>query len=149
MIAVRIAPDFRAAIVGAPSYFDSHPRPKNPQDLVGHQCINLKLSTSRGNYIWQFKKDKRELKVRVDGAISFNSITMIREAALAGLGLGYLPDDYVQEHLKSGDLIRVLEDWCPHVPGYHLYYPSRRQLAPAFVLLVDALKKHAAGNRKR
>jgi DNA-binding transcriptional LysR family regulator len=144
MIAVRIAPDFRAAIVGAPSYFASHARPEMPQDLVRHQCINLKLSTSRGHYIWHFKKEERELKVRVDGPLAFNSIAMIRESAIQGFGLGYLPEDYVEQQVKSGSLIRVLEDWCPLFPGYHLYYPSRRQLAPAFVLLVEALRRNAA-----
>lgn len=144
MIAVRIAPDFRAAIVGSPAYFKSHPAPTVPQELVGHQCINLSLSTSRGHYIWHFKKKERELKVRVDGSIAFNSISMLKDAALAGFGLAYLPEDEVSACLEDGRLIRVLEDWCPRFPGYHLYYPSRRQQAPAFALLVEALKRNAA-----
>lgn len=140
MIAVRIAPDFRHAIVGSPSYFAEHPRPAVPQDLVRHQCINLHLSASRGHYIWEFKKDGREPKVRVDGPVAFNAIAMMREAAVDGFGLVNLPEDYVAEHLADGRLVRVLEDWCPSYPGYHLYYPSRRQPTPAFALLVEALR---------
>lgn len=143
MIAVRIAPDFRAAIVGSPSYFKAHPAPETPQELVGHQCINLSLSSSRGHYIWHFMKRGRELKVRVEGAIAFNSIYMLKDAALAGFGLAYLPEDEVQSCLDAGTLIRVLDDWCPQFPGYHLYYPSRRQQAPAFALFVEALKHNA------
>lgn len=143
MIAVRIAPDFRAAIVGSPAYFDKFLLPKTPQELVAHQCINLSLSTSRGHYIWHFKKKERELKVRVDGAIAFNSISMAKDAALAGFGLAYLPEDEVTTCLETGRLIRVLADWCPPFPGYHLYYPSRRQQTPAFALFVEALKHNA------
>jgi DNA-binding transcriptional LysR family regulator len=146
MIAVRIAPDFRAAIVGSPAYFKGRPAPTVPQELVGHQCINLSLSTARGHYIWHFKMKERELKVRVDGAIAFNSITMLKEAALAGFGLAYLPEDEVKACLEDGSLVRVLEDWCPLFPGYHLYYPSRRQQAPAFALFVEALKRNTAAN---
>jgi DNA-binding transcriptional LysR family regulator len=140
MIAVRIAPFFRIAVVGAPSYFDRHSRPDVPQDLVQHQCINLQLSASRGHYIWEFEKDGREPKVRVEGPLAFNVIAMIRDAALDGFGLAYLPEDYVQQYLDEGRLIRVLEDWCPRFPGYHLYYPSRRQSTAAFALLVEALR---------
>lgn len=144
MIAVRIAPDFRPAIVGSPAYFASHPAPTVPQELVAHQCINLSLSTSRGHYIWHFKKAQRELKVRVDGSIAFNSIGMAKDAALAGFGLAYLPEDEVKVCLDAGQLVRVLKDWCPPFPGYHLYYPSRRQQTPAFALFVEALKHHLA-----
>jgi DNA-binding transcriptional LysR family regulator len=140
MIAVRIAPDFRMAIVGAPSYFERHPRPKVPQELVRHQCINLRLSTSRGHYVWEFAKDGREPKVRVEGPLAFTRIDLILKAALDGFGLAYLPEDQVEQHLASGRLTRVLEDWCPRFPGYHLYYPSRRQPPPAFALLVEALR---------
>lgn len=144
MIAVRIAPDFRAAIVASPAYVAEHQPPKVPQDLVHHQCINLSLSMVRGHYVWHFKKKERDLKVRVDGAIAFNSIGMLKKAALDGFGLAYLPEDEVRDCLADGSLVRVLEDWCPLFPGYHLYYPSRRQQAPAFALLVEALKRHAA-----
>ena len=140
MIAVRIGPDFRMAVVGAPSYFASRPRPKTPQDLTAHNCINLRLPTYGGLYAWEFEKRGRELKVRVDGQLVFNNIALRLNAALAGLGLAYLPEDQVQAHLAEGRLIRVLADWCPPFSGYHLYYPSRRQPTPAFALLVDALR---------
>jgi DNA-binding transcriptional LysR family regulator len=143
MIAVRIAPEFRPAIVASPAYFEKHALPETPQELVAHQCINLSLSTSRGHYIWHFRKNERELKVRVDGALAFNSIGMLKEAALAGFGLAYLPEDEVASCLETGSLVRVLEDWCPLFPGYHLYFPSRRQQTPAFALLLEALKRNA------
>ena len=140
MIAVRIARDFRPAIVGAPSYFKDAGRPKVPQDLVRHKCINLRLSRTRGHYIWEFDKAGRQLKVRVDGPIAFNAIAMLRQGAVDGLGLANLPEDYVARHVADGRLVRVLQDWCPPGPGYHLYYPSRRQPTQAFALLVDALR---------
>jgi DNA-binding transcriptional LysR family regulator len=140
MIAVRIGPDMRMAVVGAPSYFAKRPRPRTPQDLAGHNCINLRLPTLGGLYAWEFEKGKRELKVHVEGQLAFNNIGLRLNAALAGLGLAYLPEDQVQKQLAEGRLIRVLEDWCPPFSGYHLYYPSRRQPTPAFALLVDALR---------
>jgi DNA-binding transcriptional LysR family regulator len=140
MIAVRIGPDFRMAVVGAPSYFARRPRPKKPQDLTAHDCINLRLPTYGGLYAWEFEKRGRELKVRVEGQFVFNNIALRLNAALAGFGLAYLPEDLVQTHLAEGRLIRVLTDWCPPFSGYHLYYPSRRQPTPAFALLVDALR---------
>jgi len=140
MIAVRIGPDFRMAVVGAPSYFARRPRPKTPQELTAHDCINIRLPTYGGVYAWEFEKRGRGLKVRVDGQLVFNNTALRLKAALAGLGLAYLPDDQVEKHLADGRLIRVLADWCPPFPGYHLYYPSRRQPAPAFALLVEALR---------
>jgi len=140
MIAVRIGPDMRMAAVGAPSYFARRPRPKKPQDLTSHDCINLRLPTYGGLYAWEFEKGGRELKVRVEGQLVFNNIPLRVNAALAGLGLAYLPEDQVEAHLADGRLIRVLADWCPPFPGYHLYYPSRRQHSPAFNLLIDALR---------
>jgi DNA-binding transcriptional LysR family regulator len=140
MIAVRIGPDMRMAVVGAPSYFAGRPRPRTPQDLTVHACINIRLPTYGGLYAWEFEKGGRELKVRVDGQLVFNNIALRLNAALAGFGLAYLPEDQVQTHLADGRLIRVLADWCPPFPGYHLYYPSRRQPAPAFALLVEALR---------
>jgi DNA-binding transcriptional LysR family regulator len=140
MIAVRIGPDFRMAVVGAPSYFARRPRPKTPQELTVHDCINIRLPTYGGIYAWEFEKRGRGLKVRVDGQLLFNNTALRLKAALAGLGLAYLPDDQVEKHLADGRLIRVLADWCPPFPGYHLYYPSRRQPAPAFALLVEALR---------
>jgi DNA-binding transcriptional LysR family regulator len=142
MIAVRIAPEMRQAVVGSPIYFKKHPAPRLPQDLVDHQCINLKLSNARGNYVWEFEKGGRSPKVRVDGPLAFNDIAMMREAALDGFGLVNLPQDYVGPYVANGKLVRVLKDWCPAYPGYHLYYPSRRQPTVAFSLLVDALRHH-------
>jgi DNA-binding transcriptional LysR family regulator len=140
MIAVRIGPDMRMAVVGAPAYFARRPRPKKPQDLTAHDCINLRLPTYGGLYAWEFEKRGRELKVRVEGQLVFNNLALRLNAALAGLGLAYLPEDQVQTHLADGRLIRVLADWCPPFSGYHLYYPSRRQPTPAFAVLVDALR---------
>jgi DNA-binding transcriptional LysR family regulator len=140
MIAVRIGPDFRMAVVGAPAYFQRRLKPKLPQDLTAHDCINIRLPTYGGIYAWEFEKRGRELKVRVDGQFVFNSIALRLNAVLAGRGLAYLPEDHVQSHLAEGKLIRVLEDWCAPFSGYHLYYPSRRQPTPAFALLVDALR---------
>ena len=140
MIAVRIGPDMRMSVVGAPSYFAQRSTPKKPQDLTDHNCMNLRLPTYGGLYAWEFEKGDRELKVRVDGQLVFNDITLRLNAALAGLGLAYLPEDVAHPYLADGRLQRVLEDWCPPFPGYHLYYPSRRQSSPAFALLVDALR---------
>ena len=140
MIAVRIGPDMRMAVVGAPSYFAKRSPPKKPQDLTDHNCINLRLPTYGGLYAWEFEKGERELKVRVEGQLVLNGTTQMLNAALAGLGLAYVPQDLAQPHLDTGLLTRVLEDWCPPFPGYHLYYPSRRQGSPAFALLVDALR---------
>ena len=140
MIAVRIGPDMRMAVVGAPSYFARRSTPKKPQDLTAHDCINLRLPTYGGLYAWEFEKRGRELKVRVEGRLVFNNIALRLNAALAGCGLTYLPEDQVKTHLADGRLIRVLDDWCPPFSGYHLYYPSRRQPTPAFALLVDALR---------
>jgi DNA-binding transcriptional LysR family regulator len=140
MIAVRIAPDYRQAIVGSPAYFEQYSPPQSPQDLVGHRCINLGLGKSRGHYIWEFEREGRALKVRVEGQLAFNNIAMMREAALEGFGLVGLPQDYVASHIEDGRLIRVLDSWCPPIPGYHLYYPSRRQPTPAFALVVDGLR---------
>jgi DNA-binding transcriptional LysR family regulator len=140
MIAVRIGPDFRMAVVGAPSYFARRPKPKHPQDLTAHDCINIRLPTYGSIYTWEFEKRGRALKVRVEGQLVFNNIALRVNAALAGLGLAYLSEDQVQEHVAEGRLVRVLGDWCPPFSGYHLYYPSRRQAAPAFALLVEALR---------
>jgi DNA-binding transcriptional LysR family regulator len=140
MIAVRIGPDFRMAVVGAPSYFARRPKPKHPQDLTAHDCINIRLPTYGSIYAWEFEKRGRALKVRVEGQLVFNNIALRVNAALAGLGLAYLSEDQVQEHVAEGRLVRVLGDWCPPFSGYHLYYPSRRQAAPAFALLVEALR---------
>jgi DNA-binding transcriptional LysR family regulator len=143
MIAVRIGPDMRSAVVGAPSYFANRPKPKVPQDLTAHNCINLRLPTHGGIYAWEFEKAKRELRVRVEGQLVFNATGPMLDAALAGLGLPYVTEDSVQVYLANGQLVRVLADWCPPYSGYHLYYPSRRQPTPAFTLLVDVLRYRA------
>ena len=140
MIAVRVGPDFRWAVVGAPSYFARRPRPKRPQDLTAHDCVNLRLPTYGGLFAWEFEKRGRELKVRVEGQLVVTNLALRLNAALAGLGLAYLPEDVVQTHLTDRRLIRVLDDWCPPFSGYHLYYPSRRQPTPAFAVLVEALR---------
>jgi DNA-binding transcriptional LysR family regulator len=143
MIAVRIGPDFRMAVVGAPSYFEKRPKPKKPQDLTGHDCINLRLPTYGGVYAWEFEKRGRGLKVRVEGQLVFNTIALRTEAALRGFGLAYLPEELVQVHLAAGKLVHVLADWCPSFSGYHLYYPSRRQNSPAFALLIESMRYHS------
>jgi DNA-binding transcriptional LysR family regulator len=140
MIAVRIGPDMRMAVVGSPSYLRKRSEPKKPQELIDHRCINLRLPTHGGLYAWEFEKGARELKVRVDGQLVFNGISQMLNAALAGFGLAYVPEDMARPHLAKGRLKRVLEDWCPPFSGYHLYYPSRRQSSAAFALLVDALR---------
>jgi DNA-binding transcriptional LysR family regulator len=140
MIAVRIGPDRRAAVVGAPAYFAHHPPPQTPQDLTTHDCINLRLPTHGGVYIWEFEQDRRAVNVRVEGKLVFNNLALRVDAASAGFGLAYLPEDQVLPHIVAGRLVRVLEEWCPPYTGYHLYYPSRRQPSLAFSLLVDALR---------
>ncbi|RWP01251.1 MAG: LysR family transcriptional regulator [Mesorhizobium sp.] len=140
MIAVRIGPDMRMAVVGSPAYFAKWPKPRTPQDLTTHNCINLRLPTYGGLYAWEFEKAGRELKVRVEGQLVFNTAALRMNAVLAGLGLAYLPEEQVTAHLADGRLVRVLADWCAPFPGYHLYYPSRRQATTAFSLLVDALR---------
>ena len=140
MIAVRIGPDMPMAVVGAPSYFEKRSPPKKPQDLIGHNCINLRLPTYDSLYAWEFEKGKRELKIHVEGQLVFNSTFQMLNAALAGFGLAYVPEDLAQPHLAEGSLNQVLENWCPTFSGYHLYYPSRRQRSPAFALVVDALR---------
>jgi DNA-binding transcriptional LysR family regulator len=140
MIAVRIGPDMRMAVVAAPSYFAKRPEPNTPHDLVDHNCINLRLPTHGGLYAWEFEQHGRELRVRVEGQLTFNATGQILNAALAGLGLAYVPEGAAAPHLAKGRLRRVLEDWCPPYSGYHLYYPSRRQPSAAFTLFVDALR---------
>src|SRR5215212_693133 len=143
MIAVRIGPDVRFAVIGARSYLAKRPPPMTPQELTTHTCINLRLPTHGGVWAWDFERDGRELKVRGEGQIILNSIFQVLDAALDGFGLAYVPEDLAEPHLKKGRLMRVLDEWCPPWPGYHLYYPSRRQTSPAFALVVDALRHRA------
>jgi len=140
MIAVRVGPDLRMAIVASPAYFAARPEPKSPQALVNHNCISFRSPSAGGLYAWEFEKGGRELRVRVDGQLVFNGMYQILNAARDGLGLACLLNDMVQDDVAEGRLKRVLLDWCPPFSGYHLYYPSRRQMAPAFALIVDALR---------
>ncbi len=146
MVAVRIGPDLRMAVVGSPAYFSKHPKPKTPQDLANHQCINLRLPTIGGLYAWELEKGRRELRVRVEGQLAFNNVPMILRAAIAGFGLACVLEDHTAADVADGRLMRVLEDWCPPFSGYHLYYPSRRQPSAAFALLVDALRYRGSGH---
>lgn len=139
MIAVRIGPDVRMAVVGSPAYFAKHPLPRTPAELMGHNCINMRLPTYGGVFAWEFERDGRELKVRVEGQLVFNNLALRLGAALDGLGIAYLPEDQVVDHLQAGRLVCILSEWCPPFAGYHLYYPSRRA-SPAFALLVEALR---------
>jgi DNA-binding transcriptional LysR family regulator len=140
MIAVRIGPDLCMAVVGAPSYFKNNPEPPKPQDLLGHNCINLRLPRHDSVYAWEFDKNGRELRVRVEGQLTFNATSQQIDAALSGLGLAYAPEGMVQPYIARGRLRRVLEDWCQPYTGYHLFYPSRRQSSAAFSLVVDSLR---------
>jgi DNA-binding transcriptional LysR family regulator len=140
MIAVRISPDMRMVLLAAPSYLAKHPPPQAPRDVTAHNCINLRLPTYGGLYAWEFEKDGRELRVRVDGQLTFNTPSNVLKAAAAGMGLAFMLEDAARDYLADGRLVRLLEEWCPPFPGYHLYYPSRRQLSPAFTLLVEALR---------
>lgn len=143
MIAVRIGPDMRMAVVGAPSYFAAHPAPKTPHDLTRHTCINIRLPTLGGLYPWEFGRDGRDLNVRVDGRVAFNETPMVLRAATEGFGLAWVLEEQAAHLIAEGRLVRVLADWCPPFPGYHLYYPSRRQLSPALAVLVEALRYRA------
>lgn len=140
MISVRISPDIPMAIVGAPAYLARHPMPKTPEDLVEHRAINLRLPSSDTINAWRLSRKGEDKRVRVESALSFNTLDLIRESALLGQGLAYVPWDQVEDDLARGRLNQVLADWTPPLPGYHLYYPNRRHSSPAFRLVVDALK---------
>lgn len=140
MVAVRIGPDISMAVVGTPDYFARHRPPETPQELTRHSCINIRLPTQGGLYAWEFERDGREVRVRVGGPLVFNSASQTVAAAMTGVGVGYVVEDLVRDHVASGRLVRILEEWCPAFPGYHLYYPSRCQPTPAFKLLVEALR---------
>jgi DNA-binding transcriptional LysR family regulator len=140
MIAVRIGPDMRMAVVGSPAYFEGRGRPEQPQDLTAHNCINIRLPTYGGLFAWEFERDGREIRVRVEGQIVVNHGALRLASVLDGLGLAYVPEDQIADHVASGHLVRVLDDWCAPFSGYHLYYPSRRHASPAFALVVEALR---------
>jgi DNA-binding transcriptional LysR family regulator len=141
MIAVRVGPDLRMVVVGAPSYFADHPKPMTPRDLTRHRCINLRLPTLGGLYPWEFEKAGREINVRVSGQIIFNEMRMVLIAAKAGAGLAFVMEDQAEPLIAKGQLELVLGDWCPTFPGYHLFYPSRRAPSRAFTLLVEELRR--------
>jgi DNA-binding transcriptional LysR family regulator len=149
MIAVRIGPNMRMAVVAAPSYFKDRAEPVKPQDLIAHICINLRLPTHGNLYAWEFEKGNRELKVRVEGQLTCNGTAQLLNGALAGLGLAYVPEGMVEAHIAQGRLKRVLADWCPPYSGYHLFYPSRRQSSAAFNLVVEALRYRPDRRRTR
>ncbi len=145
MIAVRVSEDWRLVVVGSPGYFVSHPVPATPQDLVRHSCINHRHGRSGGLYAWEFARDGRELRVRVEGQLTFSSSLPMIDAALRGFGLAYIPENLVAAHIAAGRLIQVLDDWSPFFPGYYLYYPSRRQMSPAMAVIVEALRFRGSG----
>ncbi|SNS90516.1 MULTISPECIES: LysR family transcriptional regulator [unclassified Azospirillum] len=149
MIAVPIGPELRMAVVGAPAYFAERGRPLTPHELTSHRCINIRMQTKGGLYTWEFGRDGRDLNVRVEGPLILNDVPMILTAAAEGIGLACVMEDQADAFLKAGKLERVLEDWCPPFSGYHLYYPDRRQLPPAFSLLVDALRYRQATRRRQ
>ncbi|RUX06196.1 MAG: LysR family transcriptional regulator [Mesorhizobium sp.] len=145
MVAIRISPDWRLVIVASPDYLARHPAPGTPQDLVQHDCINHRQSRSGGLYAWEFARDGRELRVRVDGQLTFNSTIPMIDAAVSGLGIAYVPENLVTDEIRSGRLVLMLDEWCPLFPGYYLYYPTRRQNSPAFAVIANALR-HADGS---
>ncbi|MBA8820910.1 LysR family transcriptional regulator [Ochrobactrum sp. P6BS-III] len=140
MIAVRIGPDWRLVAVAAPEYLTQYGMPEHPQDLVRHRCINMRHESAGGLYAWEFEKDGQELRVRVRGQLAFNNSYAMIDAAVSGYGIAYVPDNIVEQHVASGELIQVLDDWSPLFDGYFLYYPSRRQNLPAFKVIIDALR---------
>lgn len=143
MIAMRLAPDMRMTVVGAPSYFARYPLPLTPSDLMAHDCINIRMPTSKGLSVWEFVQDGREVNVRTQGRVVFNSGVLRMDAALSGLGLAYMPSDLTQQYVDDGRLVSVLADWCPALVGYHLYYPSRKQHSLAFCAVLEALRYRA------
>ncbi|CNF09077.1 LysR family transcriptional regulator [Yersinia frederiksenii] len=144
MIAMRISPDYRMLVVGSPDYFALHGAPQTPNELIAHSCANLRLPTHGGLYAWEFEKEGKALNVQVSGQMIFNTSSQLLTAALEGYALTYAPEDVVTPYIKAGKLISVLEDWSPYVPGYHLYYPSRRHSLPAFQLVLDTLRYQMA-----
>jgi DNA-binding transcriptional LysR family regulator len=140
MIAVRIGPDWRLVAVASPGYLASRAVPQHPTELIGHICINMRQATAGGLYAWEFARDGEELRVRVDGQLTFNNSYAMIDAALNGYGIAYVPEDIVALHVRSSDLALLLDKWSPKFAGYYIYYPSRRQNLPAFKVVVDALR---------
>ena len=140
MIAVRIGPDQRLLPVASPAYLEKHPPPTTPQELVSHSCINLRLLGSGTIYAWEFAHNRRPIRVRVDGQLVFSSIQLAVDAAIRGYGLAFVPEETIRRHVARGVLRSVLDEWCPSIPGFHLYYPSRRHHSPAFQIVVNLLR---------
>ena len=143
MIAVRVGPDWRLVVVGSPDYFETHPKPRKPADITRHRCVNIRHRPNGAIYAWEFAEKGKEFTVRGDGPLVFNSMVHVINAALDGLGLAYAPEPMVADHIAEGRLVAVLDKWCVPFPGYHLYYPNRRQPSPAFSALVAWLKRDA------
>jgi Transcriptional regulator len=144
MVAVRVGPDFRMIAIASPAYFEKHGKPETPQDLLQHACINLRLSHQGGIYAWEFAEDGKEFKLKVDGQLTCNSVSLIKSAALNGLGIAFLAENFVSDEIKSGELVSVCEAWCPTFTGFHLYYPSAKQHKPAFAKFVEAIRYSTA-----
>jgi DNA-binding transcriptional LysR family regulator len=140
MIAVRVSKDHRAAIVGSPAYFKTHPKPKAPRDLLSHMCINFRHGHGGDVYRWEFEKGRKSLSVAVNGPLIVDDVEIVIRAALDGIGLAFVGEDKIAQHLASGALLRVLEDWCQPFPGFFLYYPSRRQQPAALSALINTLR---------
>lgn len=143
MVAVRIGPDQRLVPVASPAYFKRNPPPVSPQELVAHTCINLRLVGSGAIYAWEFKRQERPVRVRLDGQLTFSSIRLAVDAALNGYGIAFVPEDAIRDRVARGRLVQILDEWCPVIAGFHLYYPSRRQHAPAFRAVVDMLRERS------
>jgi len=141
MIAIAISPKTMLAAVATPAYFSKYGIPKHPQDLLHHNCINWRLSSSDKLYVWEFEKNGKKLNVRVPGQLILNSSESVKDAVLSGFGIAVMCEDDFYPHITNGSLVRVLEDWCPKFDGYHLYYPSRKQHNAAFGLIINALKQ--------
>ena len=140
MVAVRIGPQLRMVVIASPSYLAAHGKPKTPHDLTSHKCINLRMRSSGGLYVWEFEKDGKDVNVRVDGQVTLNSMPLVMEAVRSGHGIAYVMEDRAQALIRCGAAVQILRNWSQPFDGYHLYYPSRRQPTPAFSLLVEALR---------
>jgi DNA-binding transcriptional LysR family regulator len=140
MIALRVGADMRRAVVGSPDYFKKNPPPKSPAELSNHACIAYRMVKSGGLYDWEFEENGRPFRVSVQGPLVFNDTDLMRQAAIAGMGLAYLYEDDAEDDIGAGRLVRILEGWCPLLPGYYLYHPSRRQTPPALAALIDVLR---------
>ncbi|HUL65616.1 MAG TPA: LysR family transcriptional regulator [Burkholderiaceae bacterium] len=149
VVAVPVSGPLRMAVIAAPAYLRRHGTPKTPRDLRSHRCINIRLPSAGTLYKWEFEHGTEKMEIAVEGSLIFDAGVMVMDAALAGLGLGYVLEDRAREHLRSGALVRVLADWCPPFPGFHLYYPGRRQLSPALAVFIEAIRVRASPRRRR